>query len=70
MSGVDNAWERIGNKALKLAEDILNKETAPTAETVEAVKGLVEIAVEIDTLNLLWVQKTRYGEAVFRDQAF
>ena len=67
---MDNAWERIGNKALKLAEDILNKETAPTAETVEAVKGLVEIAVEIDTLNLLWVQKTRYGEAVFRDQAF
>lgn len=67
---MDNAWERVGNKALKLAEDILNKETAPTAETVEAIKGLVEIAVEIDTLNFLWEQKTRYGEAVFRDQAF
>lgn len=63
-------WESVGNKALKLAEDILNKETAPTAETVETVKDLVEIAVKIDTLNLLWAQKTRYGEAVFRDQAF
>lgn len=63
-------WERVGNKALKLADDILDKETAPTVETVETVRGLVEIAVKIDTLNLLWEQKTRYGEAVFRDQAF
>lgn len=63
-------WERVGNKALRLAEAILDKETAPTAETVETVRTLVEIAARIDTLNLLWVQKTRYGEAVFRDQVF
>lgn len=63
-------WEKVGNKALKLAEAILDKETVPTAETVETVRGLVDIAVKIDTLNLLWAQKTRYGEAVFRDQVF
>lgn len=62
-----NLWEQVGNKCLKTALSILEKETAPTAATVETVKGLVETAISIDTLNLQWARQNRYGAAVFRD---
>lgn len=66
VSNVDSIWERVGNKALELAESVLDRETAPTAATVETVKGLVEIAVMIDSQNLLWAQNPQYAELPFR----
>ena len=63
-----NLWEQVGNKCLKAALFALEKETIPTAATVETVRGLVETAISIDMLNLQWAQKSRYGAAVFRGQ--
>jgi len=59
-------WEQIGNQCLKRALDLLQTKTTPTAATVEVVKGLVEIAVEIDMLNLQWAVQTRSGGAVWK----
>lgn len=63
-----NLWERVGNKCLSHALALLESETAPTADTVEAVKGLVKMAISIDMLNLQWARQSRYGAAVFRGQ--
>ena len=63
-------WEGIGNLCLKLALSELEKETAPTAATVETVRELVRIAIEIDMLNLRWVEQTQYGAAVFQGRPF
>lgn len=63
-----NLWEQVGNRCLKAALSALEKETVPTAATVETVRGLVETAISIDRLNLLWAQQNRYGAAVFRGQ--
>ena len=48
----DNLWERVANGALKHAAALLESETAPTAATVETVKGLIETAISIEMLNL------------------
>ena len=63
-----NLWEQTGNKCLSSTLALLESETAPTAATVEAVSGLVQAAIMIDTLNLRRAQQTRYGAAVFRGQ--
>lgn len=63
---MDSIWERVGNEALELAENVLNKEAAPTAAAVETVKGLVEIAVMIDSQKLLWARNPQYAEPTFR----
>lgn len=61
-------WEQVGNKCLSSALAMLESETAPTAVTVETVRGLVEAAIAIDTLNLRWAEQNRYGAAAFRAQ--
>ena len=61
----ENLWEKVGNKCLKQAEKLLDSETAPTAATVGAVKGLVETAISIDMLNLHWAEQNRCGAAAF-----
>ena len=63
-------WDRIGNRCLELAVELLRKETTPTAATVEAVKRLVDTAIAIDSLNLRWYVRTRSAGAVFRGQPF
>lgn len=65
----NSLWEQVGNRCLELAKQELNKETAPTAATVETIERLVGIAISIDTLNLRWAQRTRYGEAAFEGLA-
>lgn len=63
---MDNKWEEIGNRCLDLALTALEGETAPTAATVETVRELVRIAIEIDRLSLRWAEQTRCGAAAFR----
>ena len=63
-------WEQVGNKRLSCALSILDEKTASTAATVEAVRNLVETAIEIDTLNLQWTVQTQSGEAVFGGRVF
>lgn len=47
-------WKQASNQCLSKALALLESETAPTAATVETVKGLVETAIAIDTLELQW----------------
>lgn len=61
-----NLWEQVGNRCLKAALSALEKEAVPTAATVETVNALVETAISIDRLTLLWARQNRYGAAVFR----
>ena len=42
---MDDLWGEIMRKCLERAKELLDKETTPTAATVEAVKGLVETAI-------------------------
>lgn len=64
----ENLWERLGNICLSHAIALLERGTAPTVETVETAKALVEMAVSIDTLNLRWAQQNQCGVAVFQDR--
>ncbi len=66
MEEKNNLWVQVGNKCLSHALTLLENETVPTAATVETVRGLVEIAISIDALNLRWEQQTRRGAAAFR----
>ncbi len=50
---MDKLWDAVVRKCLQRAEILLDRETAPTAETVEAVRGLVEMAVAISDCNRL-----------------
>lgn len=63
-----NLWEQVGNRCLKSALAALEKETVPTAATVETVRGLIGTAISIDMLNLRWSVQNRCGAAVFRDR--
>ncbi len=65
----NSLWEQVGSRCLELARQELNKETVPTAATVETVERLVGIAISIDDLNLRWTMQTRYGAAAFGGQA-
>ena len=58
-----NLWAEVGEECLTKAADLLKKGTTPTAATVEVVKGLVEIAISIDDLNLRWA-KNQYDRKV------
>lgn len=62
-------WESVGNGCLKKADSLLEKETIPTATTVEMVSNLVSIAIAIDSLNLRWTEQTRSCAAAFRGLA-
>lgn len=65
---MENLWDCIGNLSLKKAKELLDAETVPTAATAETVHVLVHTAIEIDTLNLHWEERSRFGGAVFRGQ--
>ena len=45
VSKMNEPWTKVMRKCLHHAETLLDKETAPTVETVEAVRGLVETAI-------------------------
>jgi len=65
-----NLWQVVGNKCLKKAEELLNKETSislDAEETVLMVERLVNIAIAIDTLNLHWEAQNRSGAGGTRD---
>ncbi len=59
-------WTEVGNMCLSRAKELLADKNVSAAATAEAVKILVETAISIDTLNLLWAEQNRYGAAVFR----
>lgn len=63
-----NLWEQIGNLCLDKALRALQNPTTPTAATVEAVKGLVKVAIAIDTINLRWAAQNRFGAAGWKGQ--
>lgn len=44
-------WDGIMQKCLQGAENLLKKETAPTAETAEAVRALVETAIAVNKIG-------------------
>lgn len=60
-------WKEVGNKCLRCALTVLNKNEIPTAATVGIVKELVQTAIEIDTLNLWWSVHIHSGAAAFAD---
>lgn len=51
-----NLWESVGNRALELARIVLDATKVPTDEQIRAARGLVDIAIAIDDLNLRWQQ--------------
>lgn len=59
-----NLWEKVGTACLDKAMTLLEKETIPTAATVEMVRALVEAAVSIDSLNLRWEAEIQCGAPV------
>lgn len=65
-----NILEKIRNSCLEKATDLLDGKTAPTADTVETVRMLVDIAISIDLLNLRWIEQNQCGAAVFQGQTF
>lgn len=44
---MDDLWGEIMRKCLERAKELMDKETAQTAETVEAVQKLIETAISI-----------------------
>lgn len=61
--------EVLRNLCLEKACNLLEKEVAPTAATIEAALGLARIAVELDMLSLRWAEQNRFGAAVFGGQS-
>lgn len=51
---VRDLWTEVGNKCLQRASELLDDKTAPAAATAETVRCLVETAISMDMLNLLW----------------
>lgn len=66
----NNLWYEVGNKCLEHAKSLLDSETATTAATIEAVTGLVEVAIAIEALNLRWNEKNQFSEADFLKSLF
>lgn len=54
-------WDLVATRCLKTALSVLEKETDPTAATVETVKSLVETAISIDRLDLKWAKFEKPG---------
>ena len=65
----ENLFEVVARHCLKKAKGILEKETTPTAATVEMVEKLTDIAIKIDTLNLRWAEQSRGGLWVYSGPA-
>lgn len=48
---MEELWSAVMRKCLQQAEILLDSETAPTADTVETVRGLVETAIMINKIE-------------------
>ena len=66
----ENLWFRVGNQCLSKAATLLDEETVPTAATAETVRELVETAISIDKLNLLWEVQSQSDTRASLDQIF
>ncbi len=49
-----NLWEKVGNKCLERALELLGEETVLDDDKTEAIDKLTGIAISIDMLNLRW----------------
>lgn len=58
-----NLWVQVANKCLRRASKLMDEETAAAGETAAAVKTLVETAIEVDKLNLLWLDRSRLASS-------
>lgn len=63
-----NLWEDVGNKCLERAKELLNDKKSLTEENSKIIYNLVSSAMAIDSLNLQWEMRNRYGERVLRGQ--
>lgn len=64
----NSLWEKIGNKCLERAEELLeDKDTTP--EQAEVASKLIYAAIEIDRLNLRWAEQSRSCAAVYSRRA-
>lgn len=64
-----NLWFEVGNKCLKRASELLDvKTTSILPEDVEAVKGLVDIAVTMAWFDLQYSDQSRSRSPVSPDQ--
>lgn len=60
---------KVGNRCLKIADDLLEKENIPTAETAGTIKFLIETAAIINTIILNQDEQSRFYGAVARDRS-
>lgn len=63
---MDVKLKTVEEACIRLAEKILNKNAAPTEETVRTARALIDIALDIEDLNLRAEFQSRYGAAAFR----
>ena len=49
-----NLWEKVGNKCLERALELLGEETVLDDDKARAIDKLTGIAISIDMLNLRW----------------
>lgn len=66
MCRLENLWEQVGNACLNRANEILKTKTVLSSKQVRTVKELVDIAINIDSLNLHWAGQNRFDAAVVR----
>lgn len=66
----ENLFLTVGNDCLRIASQMLKRETTPSTATIEAVSSLVAIALSIDNSNLRWEEQSRFGAQVFPGQSF
>ena len=52
-------WDKVERLSLERATALLEGKTAPTDAEVEAVKGYVETAIEVEVLHLHWAAQSR-----------
>ena len=52
-------WSSVEKQCLEHAIKILEKETAPTEKEIEAVKGYIAVAKEIELIKLHWAGISR-----------
>lgn len=58
-----NLWEKVGNKCLEHALELLDAGTILDDDKTRAVGKLVEIAISIDMLNLHWEEHKQKSRA-------
>jgi len=61
-----NLWEKVGNGCLKHAAKLLEKPELTDADIVH-ICDLTKNAIVVDTLNLLWSERSRSGAEALED---